>query len=335
MPVPSSVQNGLSTAANVASTPVNAPTYTMADTNPTSLNPSQVIPRAGEQFVQARVPRDTPPYYTLIKVSHYSRASWRSVGNLELESGVVFPFPSTMVDNQNIRYAHQPLSFLAGVGWDAIGGLLSNKEKLAMIKQELQSIQGATRAVGEAAQSIGGAIIDVVGGVASGAAPGIAAPVLGAIGLAVNDFMTIMLEGPSYARRDFVWRFSPRSPEESEELRKAILILKTAAAPSLAGFTGSAFFGWPRIFNVEFRYIDPAIDMGRNTFRMKPMVLNDVSTNWTPMGTWAAYGKTKMPESVDVRLAFTELEYWLNSTRRSRDAFEPSATGYSGLGDGR
>jgi hypothetical protein len=326
LPTSDALQNGLSTASQNVATPANAPVTTGADLAPPGASPSTSIPqaRAGEQLVEARVPLDTPPYYTLLKINHYSRAKWTEVGALELESGVIFPFPQGMVDNQNMSYEIQPLGTLAGMGFDAIAGTVNAG---LSIQNQIDRVRQTTAA--QAAASVGGGATDIAGAIAADAAGRFGDAVLVAAGLSVNDFMTVMFRGPNYHRRDFMWRFTPRSLEESEALRKAILILKTATAASLAGFTGSAFFGWPRIFQVEFRHVDPSIDMGLNTFRMKPSVCTDVSVNYSPDGTWAP-NRGQKPTSVEIRLAFLELEFWLNSNRRARDAF---TRGYSNAGE--
>lgn len=324
-----SLKNGLSTASQ-ASISQSLPTVTAADNVPTTSTPSTTIPqaRAGEQLVEARVPLDTPPYYTLIKINHYKRQSWREVGALDLESGVIFPFPQTMVDNQNLSYEIQPLGTLAGMGFDAISSAVNGNWSLENVKSQISKQFTASQQANNisAIVAAGG---DIAGAIAADAAGRYGDAVLAAAGISVNDFMTVMFRGPNYHRRDFMWRFSPRSAAEADALRRAILILKTAAAPSLAGFTGSAFFGWPRIFQVEFRNVDPNVDMGLNTFRMKPAVCTDVSVNYTPDGVWAP-NRAQKPQSVEIRLAFLELEYWLNSTRTARDAF---TRGYSNAGE--
>lgn len=325
MPVPSEVQNGLSTSANVLATPVNGTYFSSADLNPYSSNPSEIIPsvRQDETVVQARVPLDIPPYYTLFKINHYSRASWLEVGKLEIESGVIFPFPTMMIDNQNMSYEIQPLGFAAGMGFDALAKGYDAVRGISSVQDALNKLAGSAfngPTPNQYAGAAGGAALDIATRIGAGALGRYGDAALAVAGISVNDFMTVMFRGPNYSRRDFQWKFSPNSHQEANELRTAILILKTAAAASLAGFIGSAFFGWPRIFQVEFRHIDPNIDMGFNTFRMKPAVLTDVSVNYTPAGVWGPT-HTKMPESVEVRLSFLELEYWLNSSRRSRDAF--------------
>jgi hypothetical protein len=323
------LKNGLS-IASMNSAPQSLPVVTGADLNQGSTTPSTSIPqtRSGEEYVEARVPLDTPPYYTLIKINHYRRASWREVGALDLESGVIFPFPQGMVDNQNLSYEIQPLGLMAGMGFDAIA---SGTNAITGANGIQDAIGRLSRSAAQSAANanIAGGAGDIAGAIAAEAAGRFGDAVLVAAGISVNDFMTVMFRGPNYHRRDFMWRFVPRSAQESDMLRRAILILKTAAAPSLAGFTGSAFFGWPRIFQVEFRNVDPNVDMGMNTFRMKPAVCTDVSVNYTPDGVWAP-NRAKQPQAIEIRLAFLELEYWLNSDRTARDAF---TRGYSNAGE--
>lgn len=295
LPVGQSVTNG-NTASN---SNLNKPYFDIASLSPSGPNPARALDGPNPNGVNKilRFPSDTPPYYMVLAVNKYSRASWISVGQLSEESRVILPLPREMIDNHNVRYAVEDIGFSGAVGFDAIAG---NAQAAAAEAAAGAAIAGARGTVGRLLGPTGG---QIAGGVTKGA--------LAASGLAVNDFMTVMLKGPDYKRRDFLWRFAPKSAQETSDLRRIIQVLNNAMAPSITANIGSAFFTWPRIFQPSFVYNGQADLLALNTFRMKPSVMTDFSVNYTPNGTFSPFASTKAPSSVDVRMTFLELEFWL------------------------
>lgn len=301
---PYSLKVGTSTTdGNTVSTNsnLNKPFYDIASLTPSGPNPARALDGPNPNAVNKiyRFPSDTPPYYMSLGINRYSRASWVAVGQLNEEARVILPLPREMVDNHNVRYAVEDIGFGGAVGFDAISGAYQSAAAEALAGSAIAGAQGATNSL------IGPKGSQVAGSVGKG--------VLAAAGLAVNDFMTVMLKGPDYKRRDFIWRFSPKSAQESSDLRRIIQLLNNAMAPSLTATNiGSAFFTWPRIFQPTFVYNGIPELLALNTFRMKPSVMTDFSVNYTPNGTYAPFATTKAPGSVDVRMTFLELEFWLS-----------------------
>lgn len=240
-----------------------------------------------------RFPLVTPPYYMTIGINEYSRQSWRSVGELNLLSSINLPVPNSIIDNHSVSYDPDAQLGVAGLGWEMIRGKASN-DSLAKKGQDLLAAGGAA-----AAGALGGSV-----------AQSARDAVLAATGRALNNFLTVMLRGPAYKKRDFTWKFSPNNPGETEQLRRIGDALNNAMAPELPGQTGSVFFLWPRIFTVQFRY-KTGEDVGKYVFRMKPMVLTDAAFNYTGAGQPVFFGGTHAPEVVEIHLSFLELEYWL------------------------
>lgn len=286
-----SVQNG-----NTAGTSSTRPTVSIADMSPNGPNPATLLDGPNPQggILITRFPSDTPPYYMVLAINKYSRASWNAVGQLNEESRIILPLPNQMIDNHNIRYDISDIGIAGAVGFDVMSG--------AMSQAAATVATGAAAAALGAAQNSLGTFGQVTGKAVRGA--------LGAAGLAVNDFMTVMLKGPDYKRRDFVWRFSPKTAKETQALRRIIQLLNNSMAPALAGF-GSAFFSWPKIFKPEFVYNGQQDLLALNTFRMKPSVVTDFNINYTPNGVFSPFASTKAPTSVEIHITFLELEFWL------------------------
>jgi hypothetical protein len=262
-------------------------------------------------LTQLRFPLDTPMYYMTIGIHTYSRFSWSTVGTLDILASINLCVPENLMDNHHVEYDPEPLGTLVGMGWelgrqattsDSLKSFLSGLDPAALGKL------GLAKLVPQIAGELGQAATNAV---------------LAQAGLALNNFLTVMLKGPAYKRRQFKWHFSPKTAQESEQLRLIIDKLNNAMAPSLPTNVGSAFFGWPNIFTAEFRYqnIPGFTDVAKYTFRMKPMVLVNAAFNYAPAGQFAYYGQTKAPESVEIMLEFLEIEYWL------KDQFgQPSGT---------
>lgn len=275
----------------------NLPAYDIASISPNGPPPAQALDGPNPNAIQQlfRFPSDTPPYYMSFSVGAYSRASWVSVGTLTETSRIILPLPQTMIDNHNIRYDVSDLGPAGAAGFSLINGQVAQAAAQA-------GVAGVQALLGQAASGAGAA-----GAGATNAVKG----ALAAAGIAVNDFMTVMLKGPDYKKRDFLWRFSPKTAQETQSLRRIIQLINNSMAPTLTG-PGSAFFKWPSIWQPEFVYngIDSLLSL--NTFKMKKSVLTDFSTNYTPNGVFSPFASTKAPTSIDVRMSFLELEFWLS-----------------------
>lgn len=277
--------------------------------SPTGPNPARALDGPNPNGVNEiyRFPSDTPPYYMVLAINKYSRESWRSVGQLHEEARIVLPLPREMIDNHNVRYAAEDIGIAGAVGFDAVAG-----DRAAALAE---AAAGSAIAAAKGTAGLFGRAGGVTGKAFNGA--------LAASGLAVNDFMTIMLKGPDYKRRDFLWRFSPKTAQETSDLRRIIQLINNSMSPALTANFGSAFFAWPKIWKPEFVYNSKPDLLALNTFKMKASVLTDASFNYTPNGNFSPFASTKAPTSVDIRLSFWELEFWLagdfsdNGTRTS------------------
>jgi hypothetical protein len=110
-----------------------------------------------------------------------------------------------------------------------------------------------------------------------------------------------MLKGPAYKKHEMNWKLAPKSQSESDKLKDMIIQLNNWTAPGI--MSGGAFFTFPKVFNISFVGTD-------YLYKFKPAVCTDVSVNYTASGVPSFY-KNGAPESVNLKLSFWELEYWL------------------------
>lgn len=293
---PSSINTGQSIGGPGTNSNAGKAAFDISSISPNGPVPSAALdgPNPNATSSVLRFPSDTPPYYFMLPIHNYHRDSWETVGFLNEIARIILPLPQQMIDNHNIRYAIEDIGITGGIGFDVLSGNAAQAGGKSIAGLAQAALNGAAGQLGAA----GAASKKVFNGV------------LGAAGLAVNEFMTVMLKGPDYKRRDFIWRFSPKTAQETSDLRRIIQLINNSMAPSLAGL-GSAFFAWPKIFKPEFVYNGMSDLLALNTFRMKPSVITDFSANYTPNGNFSPFARTKAPTSIEIRMTFLELEFWL------------------------
>lgn len=291
----SRISAGLSTSATQP-TVVNAPRVslsTLTSSRSTGIPTQQIASSRQIQGInRLQLPEDLPPYYTRIGIASYTRENWLRIGNLTTTSSIFLPMPFTMQDTQGVSWKETPLDFAGGIGSTAIYGGNNGT-----------SLTGLT---GEALAGM--AYKGARAGLDQGATKGIVEASLMASGAAVNQFMVLMLEGPAFKKHKLKWKFSPRNERESITLINLYTTIMDAQAPSLAN-AGSAFWRYPKIFSIE--YVHDDVDLGQRLHRFKKCILEAAIWDFTPMNTPAFFARSKSPESVEVELQFTELEYWI------------------------
>lgn len=278
------------------------------------------------QMVQLQFPSDRPKFFFTIALANYSRNGVQTITpNLNTTDVIILPVPLSIMDSQQIVYEDYTFGVLAGnalnVGMDKMGGTNGNAPSQVNAKEALggaAAITGVNMASG-AASGLTGRAIPADAGVKA---------VEAFTGLAPNQFTTILLKSPSFKRLSFEWHLVPRSFAESRTLRDIIRTLNNASAPGLA--LSGALFTFPQIcrcaFMPNFNYL----------FRMKPMVIESVTWDYSPgqgpvfyhLTSDDATGHDYAPESIKMRLNMQELEYWLHGDYKGddADAFDTTAS---------
>ncbi len=292
------------------------PYVTFGDLSP-STNPQTKLdnqtPNAGVSVL--RFPSELPRYYMTLSISDYHRSGWMNVGTTSETARIVLPLPSTMVDNQHIRYDTESIGAVGALSVSVL-----NDAKKAWETGNFDTVEGIGKTLGGVAGAAASSIKENILKHYQSVGSGIIQQHTGALGkglaalsgMTVNDFLTVMMKGPSYKVREFIWRFSPQTADESETLRKIIQLTNNKSAPSLPGGLGSLFFRWPSIWRCKFEYVDSSRKLDLQTFQMKPAVLTNVQWNYTPNGVPSFYAGTSAPESIEAHFQFMELEYWLD-----------------------
>lgn len=146
------------------------------------------------------------------------------------------------------------------------------------------------------------------------------------LGISINQYKSITLKNPNYNMHHFSWKFSPKTFEESQEINNIIQSLRSAAVPSSTGFR--AAFTFPKAFGMFF------FPNHQFMYRFKPCVLKEFSIDFQGGNPAPAFyasdkagissslplqpgrqivnfnNKSSPPESIILKTAWLELEYW-------------------------
>jgi hypothetical protein len=148
----------------------------------------------------------------------------------------------------------------------------------------------------------------VIGSAALGAAKAIA-------GFTTNELMVVLLKGPTFKQFELTWKLAPKNADDSDFLREIIRVLNEAMAPRME-YAG-AIFKFPSIFQLSFT------PNHHQLYRFKPAVLKSFVANYSSGGQPAFYKATDAPESVELRMTFLELEYWLSTDYSETAIYNP------------
>lgn len=129
-------------------------------------------------------------------------------------------------------------------------------------------------------------------------------------GLALNPNMELLFQGPTLRSFTFSFDFTPRSKEESLEVKQIIRIFKQSMAPkkSIGGLNNNSlgsgvFIATPDIFELEYKH-------GSNTHpflhKFQPCALTNMGVDYAASGPYATYNDAT-PVHMKLSLQFTEL----------------------------
>lgn len=244
-------------------------------------------------------PADRGKYYMTLGLHDYSRSPSDLMGvivnmaKLNITNTITLPLPQQMVDSHSVNYDQEALGQGLGatteLGSNLMGAMAGN---MSNIGQALGGVLGAGGA------SFLEGVRNLTGINAAGLTQALA-------GVAPNQFLTILLKGPQYKKHSFTWKMSPRNEGESESIRSIIALLNNSMAPGMKAGTGNAFFSFPKIVTISF------MPNSNVLYRFKPAVIENMTVNYAPSGAPAFYRRTEAPDTVEIKLDFLEVEYWL------------------------
>lgn len=240
-----------------------------------------------------------PKYYMTLGISQYSRTSATTVSSTtNVQGTIIMPLPSKIMDQHGVSYSETELGSLVGYlagqaqkGWNEYKNTGDLLAAAGTTKDEVLKTKG------DAFESLG---IATLGGGSLGNA------FSSVTGYSPNQFLTVLLKGPSYKKHNFHWLLSPRNAQESQNLNNIINLLNNSMAPAMS--TNALWFSFPKIFSIAF------MPNSQYLMKFKPAVLTDFIVDYTAGGGPSFYRSgndgLNAPTVVDLRMVFHELEFW-------------------------
>jgi hypothetical protein len=257
-------------------------------------------------------PSDRGKYFMTLGLHDYSRSPSDLMGvfvnmaKLNITNTITLPLPQQMTDSHSVNYAEEALGQGLAATTEAGSGLMNAMAgNMSNIGQALGGLLGA------GTSTFLQGIKDFTGINAPGLTQALA-------GVAPNQFLTILLKGPQYKKHSFTWKLSPRNEGESESIRAIIALLNNSMAPGMSAGTGNAFFSFPKIVTLSF------MPNSNVLYRFKPAVIENMTVNYAPSGAPAFYRRTEAPDTIEMKLDFLEVEYWLTGDFGASSALDTS-----------
>ena len=131
------------------------------------------------------------------------------------------------------------------------------------------------------------------------------------LGLAVNNHLSVGYKGPTGFRdHTFAFKFFPKNKKESENVKIILKDFQDGATPrktkpmSAGGMTASAFFQFPRHWEIKFMSGGTENDY---LHKIKPSVITSMQTNYDPI-SMVSFHEDGSPVQIDLTLTFKELQ---------------------------
>jgi hypothetical protein len=217
-------------------------------------------------------------YFTKIQIATYNRTSITSYPKLNTGGGIILPIPQALNDSHTVNWSEEPLN-LAGGAAEAGSQFLQGNVGAA-------SAIAATSAAAKASQALGAA-----GNVVQALA-----------GLAPNEFLTVLLKGPTYKKYTLSWLVSANTPEQSRLFKEIIKRVNASMAPEPMG----GVFKYPNVFQVS---LHKGASENQFLYKFKPAVLDNFSVNYAGGGIPGFYSDGA-PQAIILSMAFHEIEFW-------------------------
>lgn len=225
----------------------------------------------------------------------------RNLGNSTTYSkdSIRLPIPTNLLDNYSIQYNVVSLGAIGGESANIVsqfmddlnapGGQSAQNNAFRNLGSNINDMMN-TETVGVLARRAAGAFSDAVGTAIDQAAGNI-----------LNPYVTQAFQGVDFKTHEFTWRFSPRDPNESQQLMFIINRFKLHAAPALSN--GGMRMGYPSVVTVEL-YTGAAGN--KFLFPFKPCFISGVNVNYAPSGVPSFFKGTNAPTEVELRLSLRE-----------------------------
>lgn len=217
------------------------------------------------------------------------------------QGSIRLPIPGNMIDNTAVGWGDQSLNPVLGALIDYGSYIKNNSLTNSTAREQLQSAWNAAK---EGGLSAAAALLTSPLALAAAKIKGTEA-ISAIAGLAINPFMTVLFETPTFKRHSFQWRFSPRNRAETDTLRELLARFRFNMLPSINTSSAGLLLNYPNMCYVGL-YPD-------NTYlyKFKPCVITAASINYAPSANPAFFKSSQAPVDVLLVVELLEMEYWV------------------------
>ena len=252
-----------------------------------------------------------------------TRSGSLSTKSVKNTGTILLQIPSDIKDGNSASYGDSKMNTLTGAAAGALSGGMKAGAELAKALTNQQTFEESGDKI---KKEIGGnlapgeteALLDAAQKGITAKATSAAMGVFGAnvstedllarqSGQIFNPNLELLFNGPTLRSFSFSFKFTPRSPSESNQCKQIIRSFKQNMAPKTGGDTvgGSAIFmKTPNLFELRYR-------KGNNNHpflnQFKQCFLTNMSVNYTGEGVYATYDDAT-PISMQLNLTFKEIE---------------------------
>lgn len=202
------------------------------------------------------------------------------------------PIPNNMIDTTSVIWGEQGMSSVLGAVIEIGADMRDAAKQAKSIQDRLEDL------IKNAGMGLGAAAVGTLAGM--GGINAIAA----LAGVAINPFMTVMFQSPTFKRHQFQWSFYPHTKEETETLRTILARFKLHTLSSVRQGTAGLLLNYPDMCYVTLHPNN--VDL----YKFKPCVIEAASVNYAPNGP-SFFDGTDAPTEVILTVNLLEMEYWI------------------------
>ena len=220
-------------------------------------------------------PSDRPKYYTQIQIRDVQGATaGGTVGgqaSYKDVATIILPLPVNLVETHQVKYDEKAI-----LPWVSGSAQLANAFDPS----------GTAGAALDLAVHVGGALI----------------------GLAPNEYQTIIFDRPMFRRHELSFKLSPKNFDESTKIKAIIKELHRAMSPA----QGASFlWEFPDFLMIKYMPNEEWL------YKFKPAVIENMGINYAGGANKKAFYRDESgpgsnpPESVEITLHLLETEFWI------------------------
>lgn len=320
---PGNPAQNAATAVRVVSNFVSGPGSAFVEGAGSALNNAATINDVRNTTAQENItfPSDLlsgdQKYYIQFRFQKYQKRSLAeqatkiTVTTQEGIGALQLPIPNQLNDTHLANYSdsNMTLNFGGSAGRAAAGAIIeqgvrsyeNTSQNSSILNRVVEAYKNTTGT--DVATGAGSIAVSSLAAAGLNAAANAGNVISALTGLTTNPFMSLLYNKPEFKTHQFSWRFIPRTPDESENIRKIIRTFQYHMLPTIS--QNYILFGYPSMAIITLAPSDTYL------YKFKPCVITNFTANYAPGNTPSFYkGGKAAPAAVEISVNLKEIEYW-------------------------